>query len=308
MSDSTRPQGVPGSGDGGSGGGRVPVPPPSSAGALAALFDELIHEHETACAARLARRRRHEVRVPHGVLLLFGPDTDAAALARRVAGLVPRAAAVPGAAPPRHAAVVVPSPTPASWRHAVQVARQEAAARTGLLLARPPVLGLRALRAAYFRAVADAGLAVALDVAGPLVSARELLVPRMLAGLDLEGQTTLLEPLQPVLGLPGPQRRIYVRTLDALRRHGGTQASAAASLHIHTNTLRYRLDRIEDLTGLHLDIPGERMLLDLAALLVLLRGDPPDDTDDFGLTLMDAPEARRSRAAPAACALAPAAA
>jgi hypothetical protein len=294
MSESTRPQGVAESGDGGSGGGRVPVPPPSSAGALAALFDDLLHERDAACAARL---RRHELRVPHGLLLLFGPDTDAAALARRVAGLIPRAAAVLGDAPPRHAAVVVPAPGPASWRHAVRVARAEAAARTGLLLARPPVLGLRALRAAYFRAVADAGLAVALDLAGPQVTARELLVPRMLAGLDLEGQATLLEPLQPVLGLPGPQRRIYVRTLDALRRHGGTQASAAAALHIHTNTLRYRLDRIEDLTGLHLDVPGERMLLDLAALLVLLRGHPPDDTDDFGLAMMEFPEACAALAA-----------
>jgi hypothetical protein len=294
MSESTRPQGVPESGDGGSGGGRVTVPPPSSGGALAALFDDLFHERE---AARVARLRRHELRVPHGLLLLFGPDTDAIALARRVAGLTPRAAAVAGDAPPRHAAVVVPAPVPASWRHAARVAREEAAARTGLLLARPPVLGLRALRAAYFRAVADAALAVALDLEGPLVTARELLVPRMLAGLDLEGQATLLEPLQPVLGLPGPQRRIYVRTLDALRRQGGTQASAAAALHIHTNTLRYRLDRIEDLTGLHLDIPGERMLLDLAALLVLLRGHPPDDTDDFGLTLMDAAEACAAQAA-----------
>jgi PucR C-terminal helix-turn-helix domain len=298
MSESTRPQGVPESGDGGSGGGRVPVPPPSPAGSPGTLFDALLHEREARCVARLAWQRRNEVRVPHGVLLLFGPDTDAPALARRVAGLIPRAAAVPGGTPPRHAAVVVPAPGPASWRHSVRVAREEAAARDGLLLARAPVLGLRALRAAYFRAVADAALAVALDVDGPLVTARELLVPRMLAGLDIEGQATLLEPLQPVLGLPGPQRRIYIRTLDALRRQGCTQATAAAALHIHTNTLRYRLDRIEDLTGLHLDIPGERMLLDLAALLVLLRGDPPDDTDDFGLRFMEFPKPPRTRAAP----------
>jgi DNA-binding PucR family transcriptional regulator len=158
-----------------------------------------------------------------------------------------------------------------------------------VVLPRTPVLGLRALRASYFAAVADAGLAVAMDLAGPLVGDAELVVPRMLAALPGADQEALLAPLQPILNLPSAQRSAYVRTLDALYRHGGTQTGAAAVLHVHANTVRYRMDRIEEMTGMRLDDPRDRMRLDLAAMLVVLRGWPPDVEYDFGLSVREEP-------------------
>jgi DNA-binding PucR family transcriptional regulator len=77
-------------------------------------------------------------------------------------------------------------------------------------------------------------------------------------------------------------RDAYVQTLEALHRHGGNCARAAQLLHIHPNTVRYRLSRIEEMTGLRLDDPQDRLRLDLAAMLVRLRGWPPTQrTDDF---------------------------
>jgi hypothetical protein len=60
-------------------------------------------------------------------------------------------------------------------------------------------------------------------------------------------------------------------------------------LHVHANTVRYRMDRIEEMTGMRLDDPRDRMRLDLAAMLVVLRGWPPDVEYDFGLSVREEP-------------------
>jgi hypothetical protein len=104
----------------------------------------------------------------------------------------------------------------------------------------------------------------------------DLVVPRMLSALPAADQETVLDPIRPILALPAAQRSAYVRTLDALHRHGGTHAGAAAVLHVHPNTVRYRTDRIEEMTGMRLADPHDRMRLDLAATLVILGGWPPD--------------------------------
>lgn len=57
-----------------------------------------------------------------------------------------------------------------------------------------------------------------------------------------------------------------LRLLEALRAylaHPGDIRSAAAELHIHPNTLRYRLRRIEELTGHSTTDPRDRLLMDL---------------------------------------------
>jgi DNA-binding PucR family transcriptional regulator len=50
-----------------------------------------------------------------------------------------------------------------------------------------------------------------------------------------------------------------VRTLDAFLSHNGTWNTTAAELQVHVNTLRYRLARVEDLTGRSLDSMGDRV-------------------------------------------------
>jgi len=284
MVESTRPPGASESDDGGADGTRGPVPPPSVRGAPASLFTALLRDRGDERLLARALRSRVELRLPRGLLLVCGPDCDPVALGRRIAGRVPRALAVVGAeAAPRHAAVVVPVPAPALWSAALAVAEAEAGARTGLVLPRSPVLGLRALRAAYFAALSDAALALALDVSGPVVGVEELVIPRMLAALPESDQDILLAPLRPVLDLQAHHRSAYIRTLDALHRHGGTVTRAAELLHIHPNTVRYRISRLEEMTGLRLDDPRDRLRLDLAATLVRLRNWPPDP-GDFGIT------------------------
>lgn len=301
MPKSTRPQGAPGAGGGGAAARPVPPLPGVPASARRLLVESLLRDQDDPELGRLALRMRGDLRVPHGVLVACGAPPEAVAAAQRaVAGRVPRGLRVTatGEAPP-HAAVVVPAPTPAAWQHALQVAAGEAERIGCLVLARAPVTGLRALRAAHGRAVADAGLARAAAVTGPLVMPEDLVIPRMLALLDEADQQALLAPLRGLLGLPAAHRTAYLRTLDVLRRNSGTHAVAAAELHLHVNTVRYRIARIEEMTGLRLDDPAGRLSLDLAVMLVNLR-EPPQDTaaepdPDYGLALMDARARRRRR-------------
>ena len=58
-----------------------------------------------------------------------------------------------------------------------------------------------------------------------------------------------------------------VHTIDAYYGHHGNISQTAETLFIHRNTLLYRLDRIQALTGQKLDDPDERLALQLALKL-----------------------------------------
>lgn len=84
----------------------------------------------------------------------------------------------------------------------------------------------------------------------------------------------LAEALRPVAALrDGPLRRLadhdrqhstaYLATLRAWFESGGDSAVAAARLHVHANTFRYRMARVGDLFGIRLDHPDQRLLLHL---------------------------------------------
>jgi purine catabolism regulator len=62
-----------------------------------------------------------------------------------------------------------------------------------------------------------------------------------------------------------------VRTLDAYLEHGGALAEAAAALTVHRNTLLYRIGRIEEITGMDLKDPTQRLNLHVALQAYLLR-------------------------------------
>jgi DNA-binding PucR family transcriptional regulator len=55
----------------------------------------------------------------------------------------------------------------------------------------------------------------------------------------------------------------YVPTLRTWFEEGGDVAVAAARLHVHANTFRYRMSRAGTLFGLRLDRADERLLLHL---------------------------------------------
>lgn len=99
-----------------------------------------------------------------------------------------------------------------------------------------------------------------------------------------EAATTVAQTiLGPVLALPRPEADILLTTLRAwFSAHGATSA-AAAELHIHRNTVRYRLRRLEHLTGRSLTQPTGLAELHLAleAVRVLhLHGGQPRNSLD----------------------------
>jgi sugar diacid utilization regulator len=55
----------------------------------------------------------------------------------------------------------------------------------------------------------------------------------------------------------------YVRTLAAWLDHPGEPSRAAKALHVHANTLRYRMARIADTAGLDLTDPVVRLAVRL---------------------------------------------
>lgn len=66
-----------------------------------------------------------------------------------------------------------------------------------------------------------------------------------------------------VLG-PAAANAALTDSLTALLEAGHRWSVAAERLHVHRHTLRYRMDRLRDLTGLHPDEPEQRMELWLA--------------------------------------------
>lgn len=68
-------------------------------------------------------------------------------------------------------------------------------------------------------------------------------------------------------------RSTMVDTLSAYFNHNGNISQTAESLYIHRNTLLYRLDRIQELTGQDLDQADARLALHLALKLWQLRPD-----------------------------------
>jgi PucR family transcriptional regulator, purine catabolism regulatory protein len=105
-------------------------------------------------------------------------------------------------------------------------------------------------------------------VPGDLRRYEDLLIPRVLDG-DREAQEDFLE------NLLGPLRQarggeVLVDSVLCFARHGFRRNEAAAALHVHPNTLRYRLERAGDKAGLQLREPETRFRLQLAAQLLSL--------------------------------------
>lgn len=61
--------------------------------------------------------------------------------------------------------------------------------------------------------------------------------------------------LRPVLALPPAERAMLLDTLESWTRHGGSTKRAAAELHCHPNTVRYRLQRLQSELKLALTDP-----------------------------------------------------
>jgi carbohydrate diacid regulator len=94
----------------------------------------------------------------------------------------------------------------------------------------------------------------------------DLALPVLLSGLDAGWQAAQLR--LPVARLARDRSGATLRrTLDAWFAHDESAAATAAALHIHRNTLDYRLRRVEELTGLLLARAEDRLLLYVSSLL-----------------------------------------
>jgi purine catabolism regulator len=70
--------------------------------------------------------------------------------------------------------------------------------------------------------------------------------------------------LDPLIEHDAARGSELLSTLEAFLRSGGRWAQTAELLHVHVNTLRHRLSRVEELTGRRIDDPDDRVDLHLA--------------------------------------------
>ncbi|MEU0603010.1 helix-turn-helix domain-containing protein [Streptomyces sp. NPDC006393] len=147
----------------------------------------------------------------------------------------------------------------------LEILRAAAAARTGVS---PPYVSLtetpRALHLARTAlAESPAGKAeVRVFSTSPLAA--------LIAHDPDEGRRLAQQVLGAVVDLPPEDRDALLDTLDAFLSHGGSADRAARVLHCHPNTVRYRLNRIRELTGRPLNEPLALAELATAAQAVRL--------------------------------------
>jgi hypothetical protein len=121
--------------------------------------------------------------------------------------------------------------------------------------------------------------ATATPGAHEIVRYEEVPIAVLLASAPDAAATVARAILGPVLELPAVECEVLLGTLRAWFAEQGATSSAAAKLHVHRNTVRYRLKRIEDLTGRSLVQPAGIAELHLAleaARILQLQGAPGD--------------------------------
>ncbi len=73
--------------------------------------------------------------------------------------------------------------------------------------------------------------------------------------------------LGPLIGDDSRHQPVLMPTLEAWFAENGNLALAAQRLNVHRNTLSYRLQRIEALTGCSFDTPHDRLNISVALLI-----------------------------------------
>jgi sugar diacid utilization regulator len=122
----------------------------------------------------------------------------------------------------------------------------------------------------YGRASAEAEMALAIARARPspneIVTRSELGICALLVASTDAGEliNMVVGVLGPLLASDARSGSDYVHTLKVFHACHRHVATAAEQLHVHVNTLRHRLRRIEELLGVDLDDADTRFMLELA--------------------------------------------
>lgn len=133
-----------------------------------------------------------------------------------------------------------------------------------------PVTRPSALHACYKRTATLLDVARRFRHPGGVIDGRRLAAHRLLGGADPEGARMFVEDvLGPVLDLPPDRRQRLIDVLEAAAATDGTLNEIGAYLGIHAKTAGVRIREVESQTGLRLDHLDDRLLVELA--LVLLR-------------------------------------
>jgi sugar diacid utilization regulator len=206
------------------------------------------------------------------LLVTAGTGQDATGLRDLATAL---AEAVPGAlegptrsSPVPHVVLLVPVGGPPDWETTQRLA-DEVAGRGGMyVVGSDPVDHLGSLYGVYRRAQRDLTFVRAARGGPGMVAMKDLKAYRILAGAPLEDRLDFVQQiLGPILNLSEHKAVELLDTLEALYDHRGSVAEVASELGIHEKTVRYRLRRVQDLTGLSADVPGDRLQLDIAVRL-----------------------------------------
>lgn len=268
--------------------------------AQAAFVDRLLEGHwddERAIRSQ-ATMLGHDLGHRCGMLFVLpaaGQHTEAL---RSAAAAV--ATATPGAIegpmrtlPTLHVVLLCAAPRPAAWAASLDVVDEVAVRERLVVVPADPVPHAHTLVHVYRRAQRYLTLAHLAGTGPGIVTVKDLRLYAVLAGVPLADRVDFVrDVLGPVLDLLPHKAKELLETLEAVYRRRGRIAEAAADLHLHQNSVRYRLSRIEALTGLSLDVPAERMHLELAMRLRWVA------TAELG-ALDDTPSAPTDRSLPA---------
>ena len=104
----------------------------------------------------------------------------------------------------------------------------------------------------------------AIEPPGALVVAAEHQVELVLGADRRLARDVAERTLAPLAAETELSRERLGSTLDAWLRHRGRTEAVARALHVHPQTVRYRLARLRELFGARLDDPDTRFELELA--------------------------------------------
>ncbi|MEM7274243.1 MAG: helix-turn-helix domain-containing protein [Actinomycetota bacterium] len=91
----------------------------------------------------------------------------------------------------------------------------------------------------------------------------------LLQWAEIDGVRAVVgEILGPLLDQPPDRARESIETLRIYLATGRSVSATAAALHLHRNTVRYRVDRIRSRLPVDLDDPDERLLVELGCRLI----------------------------------------
>ena len=126
---------------------------------------------------------------------------------------------------------------------------------------------------AYGHALQAMQLGERLRLANQFVEFESLGVLRLLYQLEDQPHVRAFvdEYMRPLVDYDAQNRGSLVKTIEAYFNHHGNISQTAESLFVHRNTLLYRLERVQELSGLQLDQPNMRLALHLSLKLWQIR-------------------------------------